>query len=186
MPTPARTSLDEIVRAGRDIVEGHGLAGLTMQRVADAVGVRAPSLYKRLESREHLVRLVVEDVARDLSAQLDAVSVNGDPRRELRAQADAFRAFARAHPESYALVFARLPEAARPDPEHLRQASEAVVRVARALAGPEHALAAARTFVAWANGFVSMELAGAFRLGGDVDEAYRFGVDRLADALATR
>jgi hypothetical protein len=30
-----------------------------------------------------------------------------------------------------------------------------------------------------------MELSGAFRLGGDVDEAYRYGVDVLVDALAT-
>jgi hypothetical protein len=40
--------------------------------------------------------------------------------------------------------------------------------------------------VAWAHGFVSMELAGAFRLGGDVDDAFAFGVDRLASALAIR
>ena len=31
-----------------------------------------------------------------------------------------------------------------------------------------------------------MELAGAFRLGGDVDEAYRYGVDVLVDALTAR
>ena len=37
---------------------------------------------------------------------------------------------------------------------------------------------------AFAHGFVSMELTGAFRLGGDVDAAYRYGVDVLVDALA--
>ena len=51
--------------------------------------------------------------------------------------------------------------------------------------GVEHALEGARLVVAWAHGFVSMELAGAFRLGGDVDEAFAFGVERLAVALAS-
>jgi hypothetical protein len=29
-----------------------------------------------------------------------------------------------------------------------------------------------------------MELAGAFRLGGDVDAAFAYGVERMADAIA--
>ena len=40
-------------------------------------------------------------------------------------------------------------------------------------------------FTAWANGFISMELAGAFNLGGDLDEAFAFGIDRLTAALTT-
>jgi hypothetical protein len=51
-------------------------------------------------------------------------------------------------------------------------------------AGPHHALEAARTVVAWATGFISMELADAFRMGGDVDRAYTIGMERLADAIA--
>ena len=37
---------------------------------------------------------------------------------------------------------------------------------------------------AWANGFIGMELAGAFRLGGDVDRAFDYGVDRMTRAIA--
>jgi hypothetical protein len=44
-------------------------------------------------------------------------------------------------------------------------------------------LEAARTITAWANGFISMELAGAFKLGGDIDRAYEFGITCLTDAL---
>ena len=42
MPTPDRTSLSEIVEAGRDLLEEAGPAGVTMQNVAARVGVRAP------------------------------------------------------------------------------------------------------------------------------------------------
>ena len=51
------------------------------------------------------------------------------------------------------------------------------------LVGREHALEAARLLTAFAHGFVSMELAGAFRLGGDVDEAYRFAIDSIVAGL---
>lgn len=183
MPTPARTSVAEIVAAGRSILEADGLDGLTMSRVAHTVGVRAPSLYKRVRDRGDLIRRMANDIARELAGTLDAAATSGEPRTDLRAIADAFRGFALAHPEGYTLLFARLPEDARLDSELNVRASEALLRTAAELAGQEHALEAARTFVAWANGFVSMELAGAFRMGGDVDRAFIYGVDRLTRAI---
>jgi AcrR family transcriptional regulator len=185
VPTPSRTSLVEIVAAGRRTLESDGLDGLTMLRVAEAVGVRAPSLYKHVRGRGDLVRLIAEDAARQLGAELDAATT-GRAREDLRAQLEAFRAFAHAHPAAYGLLFAALPEAWRPDAGALARSSEAALRTATALAGPDRALEAARTVVAWAHGFVSMELAGAFRLGGDVDAAFAFGVERLGIALARR
>jgi hypothetical protein len=93
---------------------------------------------------------------------------------------------ARSHPETYALLFSRLPEGSRIDPALNARASQAVVRTAGSLAGSDDALDAARTFVAWANGFIGMELAGAFRLGGDVDRAFEYGIDRIGAAVDMR
>jgi AcrR family transcriptional regulator len=183
MPTPPRTSLAEIVAAGRSILEADGLGGLTMQRVAEEVGVRSPSLYKRVRSRGDLIRLIADSVADDLAATMDAAASGGDPASDLRAIANAFRTFALANPNAYALVFARLPEDARIDPERNARAAKTLLRTAGRLAGPDQALEAARTVTAWAHGFVTMELAGAFRLGGDVDRAFAYGVDHLAGAL---
>ncbi|MEU7754235.1 TetR-like C-terminal domain-containing protein [Micromonospora sp. NPDC049101] len=184
MPTPDRTSLDAIVHAGRDILEAAGVAGLTMQAVADRVGVRAPSLYKRVRNRDDLVRLITEATVRDLGERLAAIGAGTDPRRELAELARAFRAFAHDRPRGYQLIFAPRSDLAGPSIETLTAAVEPVLRVTTNLAGEHHALDAARTLTAWANGFVSMELAGAFTLGGDVDQAYEFGIARLADALA--
>jgi hypothetical protein len=66
---------------------------------------------------------------------------------------------------------------------HGHVASAAILRFATELAGEEHGLEAARTFTAWAAGFVSMELNGNFKLGGDVDRAWRFGVARIIAAV---
>src|SRR4051812_34466874 len=91
MPTPDRTSLDEIVAAARELLESDEL---TMHAVADRVGVRAPSLYKRVQSRDELVRLVVHATLADLSR------ITGD----IYAVAAAYRAFAHSRPAAFRLV----------------------------------------------------------------------------------
>ena len=184
MPTPPRTSLDQIVRAGRDLLDSDGLDGLTMQRVAAAVGVRPPSLYKRVRDRDALVRLIAADVVAELGVTLDRAATTDDPRSDLRAIAVAFRGWAHARPGAFALLFGRLPDTWRIEPAADSSALDAMFRAVAGLSGPNHLLEAARTVVAWASGFVAMELAGAFRLGGDVDAAFAFGIERLADAIA--
>ena len=68
MPAHSQTSTAAIVAAGRRLLEERGTEALTMRDVADAVGVRAPSLYKRVRGRADLVRLILEDVTDELIA----------------------------------------------------------------------------------------------------------------------
>jgi AcrR family transcriptional regulator len=184
MPTPSRTSLEEIVKAGRRIIETDGIEGLTMQSIAARVGVRAPSLYKRIRSRNDLLRVVANDAAAELTRDLEAATTGTDPKSDLRALARAFRRFARDNPGAYTLIFAPLPDDARADPEWSVKASAPVINATERLAGTDDALDAARTVVAWANGFIAMELTGAFRLGGDVDRAFDYGIEHVATAIA--
>src|SRR3984957_9011627 len=90
MPAHAQTSTDAIVAAGRQLLEERGLEALTMRDVADAVGVRAPSLYKRVRGRADLFRLILEDVADELAAALDAAAGSGDPVKDRRAVAGVY------------------------------------------------------------------------------------------------
>jgi AcrR family transcriptional regulator len=181
MPAPARTSTQAVVTAGRQILERQGLSGLTMQAVADAVGVRAPSLYKRVEGRDALVRLIADQAALELAADLDEAVGGADPAADLRAVADAFRAFAARNPATYPLLFD--PRQGGLSAQARELSSRAVRRVCGALAGEANALPAARLVTAWAHGFVTMEQAGAFQMGGDVDEAWEFALDGLVQAL---
>ncbi|MFB9310272.1 AcrR family transcriptional regulator [Agromyces hippuratus] len=210
MPTPERTSLDAIVGAGRAILEAEGLGGLTMQAVAERVGVRAPSLYKRVRNRSDLVRLIAATSVAELGVRLSAASapISGGARgvavtdapgegaeaaeatgaagvAEVARLARVVRAFAHEQPAAYRLVFSPGAESGL-EVEALRDASAPLLAVAGRLAGSDHALDAARTLTAWVTGFISMELSGAFRLGGDVDRAFEFGVERIAMALAPR
>ncbi|MEU6848695.1 TetR-like C-terminal domain-containing protein [Actinacidiphila alni] len=153
-----------------------------MRDVAEAVGVRTPSLYKRVRGRADLFRLILEDVADELSSVADAAAASGDPATDLRALLTGYRAFVHANPAAYALTYTpRQPDGGAT--ARSERSSAVLLRVVAELAGPEQTLPSARTVVAWANGFITMELAGAFRLGGDVERAWDFGLDRLLDAV---
>ena len=129
------------------------------------------------------MRLIAESVLEDLGEALDSVLTGTDPSGDLRALAKAFREFATRQPGAYRLLFAPLPEQWAPDQEAFAAASRPVLRTTEALVGPERALDAARLVTAWAHGFLTMELAGAFRLSGDLDSAFDYGVERLTASL---
>ena len=181
MPAHAQTSTAAIVGAGRRLLERRGPAAVTMRDVAAAVGVQAPSLYKRVRNRDHLLELILDDVAEELTVRLEAAASSGDPAKDVRSIAQAYREFAHAHPRAFGLLFAE--PTAPGATARAQRSSAALLRATADLAGPDHALPAARTVVAWAQGFIAMELAGAFRLGGDVDAAWQFGIARLVDAV---
>ena len=185
-PAPSRTSVDAIVAAARRILETDGLSAVTMRSVAEAVGVQGPSLYKRVPDRAALVRAVADGVVADLAGTLALATETSDPLTDLRSVADAYRDFVHRNPNGYRLLFADLPAGASPDPAALAALAEPIVRAMRALSGEVDALESARTFVAWAHGFVTMELAGAFRLGGDLDAAYAFGIESILAGVRLR
>ena len=186
-PARARTSRDAIVVAARALLESDGLEAVSMAAVAERVGVRPPSLYKHVRDRSALLAAVTETAAEDLGAVLRAsigADASASPADRLASLAHAYRSFARRSPRSAALLFADLGLATHPPLEAMARAAQPVVDAAAALVGTEAALPAARVMTAFAHGFTSMELAGAFRLGGIVEDAWRLGIDTLTRGLA--
>lgn len=94
----------EIVEAALMVLEADGIQALTMRRLADELGLKAPSLYNHLVSRDALLLLLVDDalfVAGDLAH--DAVDRAGraGPVASLLA---AYRAFGASRTNLYRLV----------------------------------------------------------------------------------
>ena len=172
MPTIDRTSLPEIINAGRDIVEIDGPSKLTMWAVAKQVGVRAPSLYKRVRGRDALLDLIAEATANDLADLLEASDGS------LAEIGRAFRAFAQKHPEGLRLIFA-----ANSALDAMARASGPVLYSTTAIVGLDAAPDAARLVTAWATGFVNMELAGSFHFDSDLNEAFEYGLERIVAGL---
>jgi AcrR family transcriptional regulator len=177
MPTPQRTSLEAIVTTARDLLETEGPEGLTMQAVAGRVGVRAPSLYKHVRDRQQLLLLVAEATLGDLADRVNPAADAAD-------LLTRFRAFGKERPVAFQLVMTPVPGRPTASDDVVRASSAAILRVAGDLVGQEQALEAARTLTAWATGFLLMEITGAFRLGGDLERAWEFGLARLVGATS--
>ena len=170
------------------ILEEDGLDAVVMSRVAERVGVRGPSLYKHVRDRAALIRAVADGVDRRPGAQALAVAAStGEPTGRPHGHGQAYRAFVRANPNGYGLLFAHLGPGAPARPGHVSPTSPSRSSAATERSSGRSARSpAARTFVAWAHGFVTMELAGAFRLGGDLDAAYADGIESILAGVSGR
>jgi AcrR family transcriptional regulator len=184
-PARPRTSRAAIIAAARDLLEDGGLDAVSVTAVAERVGVKAPSMYKHFADRNELIAAVATDVAVELGRTMasTAEACGPEPSVRLPALANAYRAYSHATPRAAALLFAGVTESTTPSIEAQAAAVRPVIEVAEAMVGRARALAAARVVVAFAYGFTSMESAGAFRLGGDVDDAYRLGIETLLEGL---
>jgi AcrR family transcriptional regulator len=168
----------EIVSVARELLDGHGTEALTMRRIAERLGIQAPSLYKHLPDKAALEAAVIttglEDLAVALEQALDTTldttvdtTRGGEP---LAAIAATYRAFALTHPHLYLLMTNRpLPRERLPAGVEDRAAAP-LLRVIGDLSR-------ARAFWALAHGLVLLELAQRLPSGADIDAAWREGVD---------
>ena len=173
MPTPAKTSLDQLIGIARALVEAGGPDALTVSAVAQGAGVKAPSLYKHFADRAALLKAVEIAVLHELEGVLRRETKGRTPETRLKSMADAYRRFALEKPRRYEVIYSRNafddPEiaaaclfSAQPLFEELRAAGVAEPRI----------LPLSRTLTAFLHGFVSMEIVKAFRLGGDIDSDF--------------
>lgn len=164
--------IPQIVAAARRLLEEEGVEALTMRRVADQIGIRAPSLYKHLPDKAALHVAIVADGLAELAVALEATEAAAPG--SLDALTVAYRRFALDHPHLYRLMNDRpLPRAALPAGLEAR----AAMPVLRALGGDEHA---ARAAWAFAHGMVILELNQRFPPGADLDAAWRTGIGLFA------
>ncbi|MCP2257732.1 transcriptional regulator, TetR family [Streptoalloteichus tenebrarius] len=97
MPRPStpRLSPDRIRAAALRILDEEGLAALSMRRLAEALGVRAASLYNHVRTKEALLN----EVANAIVAEVDPRVLDADDWRDaVLGWARAYRAALAAHP----------------------------------------------------------------------------------------
>jgi AcrR family transcriptional regulator len=180
LPTPAKTSHAELVSIALRLVEADGPAALTVSAVAQAAGVKAPSLYKHFTDRQALLKAVEIEVLDELERTLRAETTGRTPKTRLRSMAAAYRRFANAHPRRYEAIYSRN---AFNDPELaaacLKAAQPLFEELKAAGIGDKRILSLSRTLTAFLHGFVSMEIVNAFRLGSDLDRDFAESLETI-------
>ena len=168
---PASPRANAIIAAARQILESEGREALTMRRLGEAVGIRAPSLYKHFPDKAAVEVAIINDAFEAFTSTLEAAVADGGD--SLASLAAAYRAFARAHPHLYRLVTAGpLPR------ERLRSGVErrAAAPIQRAAGDPD----LARAIWAFAHGMVILELDSRFPADANLDAAWAAGIDAFA------
>ena len=161
--------VQEIVAAARGLVEEEGLGALSMRRLAERLGIRAPSIYKHLPDKQALENALISATFEEQAARFEAaVAGAGDP---IAALANAYRDFARRHPHLYRLMTERPLDRDRLAPGVEERAARPIVM---ALGGDRDL---ARGFWAFAHGMTILELNQRFPPDADLDAAWQRGLN---------
>ena len=184
MPAPSKVTRSQIIAAGLVLLERNGREGFTMADVAEAVGVRSPSLYGHFADRAALLAELELTLWNELTKALAKRMIEGEPMKTLKAQAAAYRRFATEHPNGYALLFDVRSKHSEQGVRARTAAVNAALPAFAALVGDQQALVAARVLTPYLHGFVSMENAAGFRLGAGLDAAFEYGVETILRGLA--
>jgi AcrR family transcriptional regulator len=185
---------EEVVVAARRLLEEEGAGALTMRRLAEQLGIKAPSLYKHLPDKAALEAAIIatglEEAAARFEAAVDSATTSGPTTGgaatggaatgavaggdaadagPVSALATAYREFALAHPHLYRLMHdGPLPRRQLPAGVEERAAAP-VLRVAGSRAR-------ARALWAFAHGMVMLELDQRFPPDADLDAAWEAGI----------
>jgi AcrR family transcriptional regulator len=178
MPYPARINPESILAKTREMVDAKGADQLSLNALASALGVKAPSLYRYFASKTDLLRALNLQTIQQLIDSMHVAALDGDdPRTQLIAMSRAWRAFAHANPKAYTMAFAHPNPELRPDARLVEVLAIPIQKVITNITGEKRSLAALRGLWALLHGFVLLELSAQFRRGGDLGTAFELSVE---------
>jgi AcrR family transcriptional regulator len=182
-----RAGLDPatVVAAGAALADEVGFGALTMGRLAERVGVRAPSLYKHVAGQDDLARGIAALALAEAADAVGAAAQGLAGRDALAAAASAFRDFVLAHPGRYAATIGVEPTG--PDDPVAVAGARLLAAFTAVLRGyaiaPEQLGHALRTVRSSFHGFATLESASGFQWSTDVDASFTWLVDLLDRGL---
>ena len=169
-----------VIEAAGEMLAREGPAGLTMRRLAAALGCTTTVLYTMFSSKQGLIDAMYREGFDRLSARMRAIPHEAPPGQRLRLSGLAYRENALSSPQLYQLTFGAAAPDHTPGPEATAAAEaslESLIEIVQACidAGifrPEEPRYIAQVLTAAAHGAVSLELSHYFWSRAEAEQRY--------------
>jgi AcrR family transcriptional regulator len=180
MPYPSKTDPGQILETAIQILERDGREALSMRKLAEALGVQAPSLYRHYADKTTLEQAIAARAATQLHDVLqNAIRPLRSASKVLHQSARTYCAFAREHRELYDLMMTGFTPANVPEGKTLWNL---VLEIIGRITGNPDDTAAAVALWSFLHGFVTLEQGGLFGPSGPRN-ALEVGIDALIVGL---
>ena len=185
MPRKARIRLDKnaVVQAAVEILNAEGVRALTLNRLAEKLNIKTPSLYNHVDGLTGLQQELSVLNAKLLADRLGAAAIGKSGADLFMDASQAFRNFVKEYPGLYMSTLRSSATQQVQDP-NLKREEERTMSIGLAIMASlglqgEDAIHGLRAFRSMVHGFATLEIAGGFGLPQDCDESFR----RLVSAL---
>lgn len=178
MPYPSQVTQAQIVETARQLIEANGVEYLSVHALAEALKIKAPSLYNHIQSKNALLKAVNTRTTAELfiAIQTTLEFAPPDPMEQLLEVSKAYRVFALEQPHNYTLAMNNTQDELRPDESYLLQLALPLQALIAQICGDENSLSALRGIFALLHGFAMLEITNQLRRGGDVRNAFLLSV----------
>jgi AcrR family transcriptional regulator len=177
MPFPPKTTPETILETAIQLLETQGEAALSMRTLAEALGIKAPSLYRHYADRAALETAIAAEGARQLLEHIQNATKRKSPLSAARAAAKTYLEFARSHPALYEVMMR--PQAATGNSQALWRK---VLELIGGISGNPDDTPAAVAFWAYLHGFASLEHLGSFGQSGPRG-GFEIGLESLLEGF---
>ena len=185
MSPRTRLTKTAVVQAAVDLINTEGSDALSLNRLAEKLGIQTPSLYNHVDGLPGLQRELAVMNARLLADRLGEAAIGKSGPELFMNVAQAFRNYVKEYPGLYMSTLRSSGNQLVRDEDLIREEERALriglaVMASLGLQGEDgiHALRAFRSMV---HGFATLEVAGGFGMPQDCDESFQ----RLVEALVT-
>jgi AcrR family transcriptional regulator len=174
-----------VTEAGAALADEIGFASLSMGLLAERLGVKAPALYKHVDSLADLAHRIAILAWTEFGDAMRDATQGRAGRDALTAGAQAMRTYVKEHPGRYAA--ANAAQAAGPDDPLIAATDRVMASGAAMLRGyqldPGQEIHALRMLRSTIHGFTTFEVTGGFQIDADINDSFAWTVNFIDHGL---